>query len=357
MTLTVLDTLLAPDYAQRLLDHWERHPGFGLSGDGGTPLGRHRACAVAHRPRPAADPPPLPVPRPALFDALGQRADATANYVRTGGISGDRAADPATLRARTNYFRATYASGVRIWEPVVCPLLGDPALAEAAGTLFDRPVVVPTEVYANVMLPGQELGIHTDVPAFRGASRGRYPLWLLVVMQHSGQFDAWRVRHATAVLHLGAARHPGGEFVYYPDGPDGAAVARQVRHNCALVLDTDTVLHGVGRVGGPDASGLLASGMTLRCGTGRWQLCSAGTARGGWGSDELRYSISWKAQCFADEAERRETLEHSDDLDHPAIMRRLLAGLPAGAADLPPPRLGRLLIDTYLRFPSARPHS
>ena len=346
------DALLSPRYAQRLLDHWERHPGYGLSGDGGTPLGRHRACAVAHRPVHAVAPPALPVPRPALFAALGQRADATANYVRTGGMSSDRSADPAALRARTNYFRATYASGLQIWEPVICPLLNHAGLADAARALFGRPVVVPTEVYANILLPGQELGVHTDVPAFRGAARGRYPLWLLVVMQHSGHFDAWRIRHATAVLHLGDAAQQGGEFVYYPDGPEGAAVRRVVRHNCALILDTDTVLHGVARVGGADASSLLANGTTLRCIAGGWRLKTAGRERGHWTSPQLRYSISWKAQCFADEDERRVTLQHTDDLDYATIMRRLLAGLPAGAADLPPKRLGRLLIETYLRFPS-----
>ena len=44
-------------------------------------------------------------------------------------------------------------------------------------------------MYANLLLPGQELAVHTDVPEFRGANRKVIPQWLLVVMHHSGLFD------------------------------------------------------------------------------------------------------------------------------------------------------------------------
>jgi hypothetical protein len=352
----VIDGLLAPRYARRLIEHWESYRGYGLSSDGGTPVGRFLACSVAHRPRSTGRPPPLPDPPPALLTALGPRADATANFVRTGGRLATGEDTREVLHTRTNYLRATYVMGVRIYAPVMCRLLNHPVLADAATRLFDRPVVVPTEMFANVMLPGQELGVHTDVPQFRGAARGRYPLWLLVVMQHSGLFEAWRIHLATAVLHLGRPAAPGGEFAYYPDGPDRPGVAIETRHNTALVLDTDTVLHGVDRVGGADDPPDLPAGVTLRHREGRWRLHGAdGDPLGehaGWSSAELRYSISWKAQCFADEDERRVTRQHTDDLTYDLVMARLLDRLPTRAADLPPERLGRLLIDTYVRFPA-----
>ena len=34
-------------------------------------------------------------------------------------------------------------------------------------------VIEPAIVYANLLLPGQELAVHTDVPEFRGANRKR----------------------------------------------------------------------------------------------------------------------------------------------------------------------------------------
>ena len=45
--------------------------------------------------------------------------------------------------------------------------------------------------------------------------------------------------------------------------------------------------------------------------------------------DELRFSISWKAYCFADEAERRAVEEHRDDLSRAAIVDALVADLRA----------------------------
>jgi hypothetical protein len=344
--------LLAPRYAQRLLSHWERHPGFGLSSDGGTPPGRPLACAVAHRP--VATRPEAPEQAP-LLRALGQRADATANFIRTGGRLGSVGDDPVQLQARTNYFRATYARGPFIWAPVVCRLLNHPVLADAARQLFDRPVVVPTEIYANVMLPGQELGLHTDVPQFRGATRDRYPLWFLVVMQQSGLFQRWRTHLATAVLHLGTETAPGGAFTYYPAGADAEPVSMPTRHNTALLLDTDTTLHGVDRIGGAVTAPRLPAGTRLRHTDGRWRLSirDDATDSPAWTSNELRYSISWKAQCFADVAERRITNAHTDDLSYDTIVNRLLASLPQGSAELPPVELGRLLIDTFVRFPAA----
>jgi hypothetical protein len=349
----VAEDLLPARYAQRLLDHWRAYPGYCLSSDGGTRPGRALACSVAHRPRAAASiaaPPPTSQIPPELVTALPPRFDATANFVRTGGFGRTTGESAAQLQARTNYFRATYVSGRWIYAPVVCGLLNHPVLAETAGRLFGRPLVVPTTVYANVMLPGQELGLHTDVPEFRGANRERFPLWLLVVMQHSELFEPWRIHLATAVLHLGECR-AGGEFLYYPAGPAGPCAAIGVRHNAALVLDADSVLHGVGRVGADVAAPTLPGGSTLSQLDRRWRLVDDGRDVGNWSEDEVRYSISWKAQCFADAAERRAVAEHSDDLDYDTIMTRLTRRLPR-AIDLCAGALAHALVDAYVQFPT-----
>ena len=73
------------------------------------------------------------------------------------------------------------------------------ASTEAARTIQGRRVVVPVIVYANLMVPGQQLAVHTDVPEFRGANRKELPEWLLVVMHHCGLFDQWRMPIVTAV--------------------------------------------------------------------------------------------------------------------------------------------------------------
>ena len=40
-----------------------------------------------------------------------------------------------------------------------------------------------------LILPGQELPMHLNVPYFWGADRNSLPHWLLVVMKNSGLFE------------------------------------------------------------------------------------------------------------------------------------------------------------------------
>src|SRR5690349_19844814 len=83
---------------------------------------------------------------------------------------------------------------------------------------FGRPVIEPAIVYANLLVPGQELAVHTDVPEFRGVSRKQHPQWLIVAMHHSGLFEPWRMPIATGVSWFHDCS--GGEFAFYPDGAD-----------------------------------------------------------------------------------------------------------------------------------------
>jgi hypothetical protein len=107
-----------------------------------------------------------------------------------------------------------------------------------------------------------------------------------------------------------------------------------VRYNTALVLDTDSVFHGVDRIADVPA--------------GNDEI-----ARYRW--DELRFSVSWKAYCFRDAYERDTWREHRDDLTLDVILDRLIDDLRARdrvsgdvARDA---ALGQLLIDEYVAFP------
>jgi hypothetical protein len=73
---------------------------------------------------------------------------------------------------------------------------------------------------------------------------------------------------------------------------------------------------------------------------------------------DVRLSVSWKAYCFEDEAERDAWKHHADDLTLDFILRRLVDGLrDRERLDGEPPSdendLGRLLIDEYIDFPPA----
>jgi hypothetical protein len=285
-----------------------------------------------------------------LAPGLPQRFDAAWNFVQTGGRFA-RKEDVGVLASRTNYFRETYAYDGEVF-PGVEPFLHHAGLAEAARKVHDCAVVVPNIVYANLLLPGQELAVHTDVPEFRGANRKLYPQWLMVVMLHSGLFAPWRRRIATGISYFGAAR--GGALAYYPDGREGPVRTLEPRHNTAIVLDTDTVFHGVDRVAETQPLIETRPGTTLTWEGEGWRAgpAEAPLARYRW--DEVRFSVSWKAYCYRDEAERRLVDEHRDDLTLPQILDTLKRDLIARGAAPPNDEtaLARLLIDTYIHFPA-----
>lgn len=288
---------------------------------------------------------------------LGQRHDSVLNFVKTGGRLG-RQEDLKTLARRTNYFREEYAYGQRCLIEGIEPYLNHEGFAAAARTIHGRPIVEPAIVFANLMVPGQELATHTDVPEFRGCNRKVMPQWLLVVMLHSGLFEPWRLPIATGVAWFHDC--DGGEFAYYPDGASGAPIAHQVQFNTALVFDADSVFHGVDRVASAgDAIAPLKPGMQLRHDKGeRWKVLAEdrSTEIASYAWSELRFSVSWKAYCFKDEAERAAWRVGGDDLSLDVVVARLVEdlrerGLIVGEAP-GNPELALLLIETYIHFPS-----
>ena len=295
-----------------------------------------------------------------IGDGLFQRHDSVVNFLRTGGRHGRTDLAGTQLLARTSYFREEYAyDGIPLTEGIESFLHHDRLLA-GARSVHRRPVIEPSIAYANVMLPGQELAVHTDVPEFRGLNRKRVPQWLLVVMHHSGLFDASRLPIATGVSWFSGGA--GGELSLWPTGPDGECVVHAARPNTAIVLDTDTVFHGVDPVGGPTIEPPPVTGdaelRRLDDAGGRWLLVdtTSGEERATYDWDELRLSVSWKAYCFGDEADRESWRTHRDDLSEDVVIDTLIADLVARGLVGPDPArdgaLGALMIETYVRYPS-----
>ena len=296
-----------------------------------------------------------------IGEGLPQRFDAAFNFVKTGGRFGRSQEDLETLAARTNYFRETYAYGDEIAAPGIENFYRDERLIESAKKIFDRPIIEPAIVYANILLPGQELGIHTDVPEFRGLNRKLHPQWMLVVMHHSGLFDEWRMPIATSISWYQDAE--GGAFAFSPEGAEAAGHAHPVRFNSAVIMDTDSIFHGVDRVTeneGPMPP--FRSGMRLNAlGEGRWVVADGDDEIGRYTWEEMRFSISWKAYCFNDEADRDRWRSHSEDLSVDGVLDTLCADLRErdrlGDARLPNRELAELLVDEYIHFPAPQPEA
>ena len=224
----------------------------------------------------------------------------------------------SALAVRTSYFREEYAYGNEIRIAGIEPFLHHPAFVEAARAIHGRPIIEPAIVYANLMVPGQELAVHTDVPEFRGANRKVIPQWLLVVMLHSGCFDD--VPHADRDRNRVVPRR-GATAARSRTGPTVPTVrpvptrCGTTRQWCSTPTPSSTAW-SASPISPPADLPRLRPGMTLDyTGDRTWVVARRRRRRG----DpvrlaELRFSVSWKAYCFADEHERDTWREHRDDL-------------------------------------------
>jgi len=248
--------------------------------------------------------------------------------------------------------------------PGVEPILHNERFIDAARRIFGGTVVRPQIVYVNLTLPmpAGDRG-HTDVPAFRGIDRTAYPIWLLVTMGRSGLFERWRTPIATGVSWFYAGA--GGEFTYWPDGPDHPPITRPAHTNTALVGDNDLMFHRVEAVGRPDddmVRGLSLDSLLTFAGDGRWNVVEDGRVLASRRFEDIRISVSWKAQVFRGEGEARIVDQHLDDLRFEQVLETFLADLAErGVAVAPPadplhdPAFVAILTKAYHRAPSVYP--
>lgn len=294
-----------------------------------------------------------------IGESKPQRYDAVLNYMAAHAHVPDAERDYRLIASRTNYFRETYAYGDEIYAPGIEPFVHHEGMIEVAKAIHGRAVIEPAIVFANLFLPGQELACHTDVPEFRGANRKVLPQWLLVVMKHSGLFEDWRMPIATCVSWYHDA--DGGAFVFYPDGADGEAVVHEIKANTAVIIDTDSVFHGVGRMQerGRPLPVLKRSMKIVPEGKGQWRLTDGDIKMESYDWQDMRLSVSWKAYCFRDETEQRMWRDKSDDLALPFILETLAKDLrdrgALGAEEPSADDLMHALISTYIHFPPPHP--
>jgi len=286
---------------------------------------------------------------------IPQRYDAARHFIKT------RAGQDTVQRlaSRTNYFRETFAYETPLF-PEIAFFQQLPQFLEAARAVTGRHIVRPAIVYLNLLVPGQELAVHTDVPEFRGANRTHEPEWLLVAMHHSGLFDHWRRHIATGVSWYHDC--DGGEFVYWADGPQQPPRRLASRRNTAILLDTDSVFHGIDPVAARSTDlPPIEPGVRLhRYDDAQWSVRRDGEVRAVYNWRDLRLSISWKAWCFADAAELRANDDHSDDLTLPQILDTLVEDLRRRGSIVSRPddaTLAQLILEEYIRFPDETPRT
>ena len=173
-------------------------------------------------------------------------------------------------------------------------------------------------------------------------------------MMHSGCFDRWRVRIATAVCwyYEGA----GGEFTYWPEGWDGEMVTVKPPYNYGVMGDNDYMPHRVETIGAEAdyANYGFDAAITLTPDR-QWVIEEPGHEPVRHGFDEVRVSLSWKAFVFDDEGEAEVYDRHLDDLDEPTLIATMAedcaqrgVAVPDGPDALTRPEFGEQIRNTYL---------
>ena len=82
-------------------------------------------------------------------------------------------------------------------------------------------------MYTNLILPGQTVNLHLDVPEFVGLDRSKTPSWLLVAAHCSGLFSSHAVRIVTAVCYPTSA--VGGDLAVYTPGQYSGSSSRLIK--------------------------------------------------------------------------------------------------------------------------------
>ncbi len=238
------------------------------------------------------------------------------------------------------WFRRDFALHGEALVPDADVILGNPRFLAAAHAVFGEDAIVrPTTVYVNVMVPGPVPFVpHLDVPAFRGFTRDDHPVWLLQQMLHTGLFEPWRIKLATAVSWF--YEGPGGEFHYWPDGPGGEQCTIDAPYrNVSVLADNERTYHGVGPVGtnaDPVIQGLTYDSLLHRV-DGGWEARNGDDAVHRAGDDQVRITVSWKAEIYDDAAHREQVEQHTDDLDLDRVVDMLLTEMRARGVDVDTP--------------------
>jgi hypothetical protein len=192
------------------------------------------------------------------------------------------------------WFRGNWAIN---GEPLVAgaeEILHNRRFLDAARQFFDGEAARPTFIVANVNAPMPPGAIHIDVPSFRGVTRDVCPLAVLVAMGQSGLFERWRVIQAGAVSWF--YEGSGGNFEYWPEGPDGPMVTERAPfRNVAVMADNDRIYHRIGRVGEVDVeSPRISSAAEIHRTDEGWEIVENGETCASYHPAAIRLSLVWK---------------------------------------------------------------
>jgi hypothetical protein len=217
------------------------------------------------------------------------------------------------------FFRIFWAHTREVKVKGAEPFFYNERFMQAARKSFGAEVIVPSGLMINLSAPALGGPPHRDLPYFRGAEK--FPFWLLSCMGYSDLFHDWAVPIASTLSWF--YNGVGGDFEYWPDGPDGASkLVRPPLWNVAVVSDNEYMWHRVGPVG-PAGAQKKPGDISRECrmhavGQDAWEMHDRDRVER-LARDQVRVSVLWKAYAFSNQAAADEYQNHVNDLDYAVV--------------------------------------
>jgi hypothetical protein len=260
------------------------------------------------------------------YCAFPNRIDIAMHYLKTGGFE-NRMESYEKMAARVMSFRRKFLDNYK--EEQLKKIYGEKFSNKAremcakndnsydinklSTGLFQFDVIL--------MVAGQELPMHLDIPYFWTADRKNIPHWLLVVMKRSKLFDhlfipqvqgvSWLSKHQYEKLETESIKN-GGNFFFYPYKEQGEKyILAKSQYNSALLVDGTQVIHGVERFMPDHEQPPMEKNneyyLAYNKAENSWSLHEKASNRylSKYPNENIRVSLVWRTHCFKDEEEKK----------------------------------------------------
>lgn len=193
----------------------------------------------------------------------------------------------------------------------------------------------PENMLFNIQGPAQGTNSpHLDATQYRGITFHNSPIWLMNTMTKTGLFEHWRAKKAQVITWYYKGRIGGG-FNYWPDGPQAAP--KQINAPMwgrGVVVENEMMFH-TAESNGPVAmrkpAGLAINSM-MEADPERiegWRITTDGNVIQNIPPEEFRFLVHWGADIYADYADLKRSLDHSDDLTHEQVFDMMVKDMRA----------------------------
>lgn len=292
---------------------------------------------------------------------LPDRIDVAHHHFKSGGISGRKEMFEKMVGRLLAFNKILHRDSLST-VPGIETLFSSPKYLEAVATICpNNPVIDPIQLGIIILVPGQEVAVHYDVPWFKGATRYDFPQWLLVAMEQSGLFKDYLTPQIQGVAYIHRFNVTGGGFVFWNNDVDNNSLDIPAIPNTGIVLDGSVVAHGVYPFGHGDSLKMNPHHRyQLVENSGNWIIWNVDqeySLNQTFEADDFRVSLVWRSRCFASEKEKQEW-HQAPKMDIDAVLERLKSDLHRRGLlndnDITSLDLAILIIETYIRYPYSK---